>query len=145
MLRRPPRSTRTDTLFPYSTLFRSLRQRFQLADIDLADQRGNILVVLVPRLGLRNRDLAQARGHEPDDLEPRYIAAELVQPLTAPWADQPRQATGGNAVVILQPRPHLLGIEQRDRAFQDRADLASRLPRIDRGRPHTKLQPPRHP
>src|SRR3546814_3409336 len=31
MIRRPPRSTRTDTLFPYTTLFRSLervRQRF---------------------------------------------------------------------------------------------------------------------
>src|SRR3546814_3376821 len=25
MLRRPPRSTRTDTLFPYTTLFRSMR------------------------------------------------------------------------------------------------------------------------
>src|SRR3546814_20613005 len=28
MIRRPPRSTRTDTLFPYTTLFRSLDQRF---------------------------------------------------------------------------------------------------------------------
>src|SRR3546814_13121493 len=27
MLRRPPRSTRTDTLFPYTTLFRSLTLR----------------------------------------------------------------------------------------------------------------------
>src|SRR3546814_9999058 len=27
MLRRPPRSTRTDTLFPYTTLFRSVRWR----------------------------------------------------------------------------------------------------------------------
>src|SRR3546814_3241450 len=27
MLRRPPRSTRTDTLFPYTTLFRSRRHR----------------------------------------------------------------------------------------------------------------------
>src|SRR3546814_6868956 len=26
MIRRPPRSTRTDTLFPYTTLFRSYRQ-----------------------------------------------------------------------------------------------------------------------
>src|SRR3546814_19385681 len=26
MIRRPPRSTRTDTLFPYTTLFRSLRR-----------------------------------------------------------------------------------------------------------------------
>src|SRR3546814_3541285 len=27
MIRRPPRSTRTDTLFPYTTLFRSLRPK----------------------------------------------------------------------------------------------------------------------
>src|SRR3546814_4736246 len=31
MIRRPPRSTRTDTLFPYTTLFRSLHAR-QRAD-----------------------------------------------------------------------------------------------------------------
>src|SRR3546814_4294541 len=29
MIRRPPRSTRTDTLFPYTTLFRSIRQRVE--------------------------------------------------------------------------------------------------------------------
>src|SRR3546814_2703316 len=29
MIRRPPRSTRTDTLFPYTTLFRSVRRPFQ--------------------------------------------------------------------------------------------------------------------
>src|SRR3546814_1601899 len=29
MIRRPPRSTRTDTLFPYTTLFRSQRGRLQ--------------------------------------------------------------------------------------------------------------------
>src|SRR3546814_3232613 len=29
MLRRPPRSTRTDTLFPYTTLFRSVADRPQ--------------------------------------------------------------------------------------------------------------------
>src|SRR3546814_5479001 len=33
MRRRPPRSTRTDTLFPYTTLFRSGR-RTETADID---------------------------------------------------------------------------------------------------------------
>src|SRR3546814_8915482 len=34
MIRRPPRSTRTDTLFPYTTLFRSLRyrRRYRRAD-----------------------------------------------------------------------------------------------------------------
>src|SRR3546814_1747169 len=29
MIRRPPRSTRTDTLFPYTTLFRSAREQRQ--------------------------------------------------------------------------------------------------------------------
>src|SRR3546814_10516781 len=34
MIRRPPRSTRTDTLFPYSTLFRSLEAPYtSLADL----------------------------------------------------------------------------------------------------------------
>src|SRR3546814_15385316 len=37
MIRRPPRSTRTDTLFPYTTLFRSMRDgdwaRFEERDI----------------------------------------------------------------------------------------------------------------
>src|SRR3546814_6068165 len=39
MIRRPPRSTRTDTLFPYTTLFRSARsphQRDQPCERDLA-------------------------------------------------------------------------------------------------------------
>src|SRR3546814_4782737 len=37
MIRRPPRSTRTDTLFPYTTLFRSLREHpLEVALEDLA-------------------------------------------------------------------------------------------------------------
>src|SRR3546814_5930461 len=31
MILRPPRSTRTDTLFPYTTLFRSVHQRIEIA------------------------------------------------------------------------------------------------------------------
>src|SRR3546814_10088382 len=38
MTRRPPRSTRTDTLFPYTTLFRSQRAAARLhAEIDAAE------------------------------------------------------------------------------------------------------------
>src|SRR3546814_2420814 len=40
MIRRPPRSTRTDTLFPYTTLFRSAYQ----ASIDAADEIGLAVV-----------------------------------------------------------------------------------------------------
>src|SRR3546814_20734480 len=49
MIRRPPRSTRTDTLFPYTTLFRSLQAR-------LSDQgshykrRGGFLEISIARL-----------------------------------------------------------------------------------------------
>src|SRR3546814_9604828 len=35
MIRRPPRSTRTDTLFPYTTLFRSGAAKFLCAEHDL--------------------------------------------------------------------------------------------------------------
>src|SRR3546814_7158044 len=48
MLRRPPRSTRTDTLFPYTTLFRSLDQALQhlLALLGLGVERDRALVVV---------------------------------------------------------------------------------------------------
>src|SRR3546814_1593822 len=49
MIRRPPRSTRTDTLFPYTTLFRSCR-------LPGAGQR-----LLQPRLG-RGRGAAPPGG-----------------------------------------------------------------------------------
>src|SRR3546814_9920810 len=44
MLRRPPRSTRTDTLFPYTTLFRSSQQQV-VENIDVALDRA-VLVEL---------------------------------------------------------------------------------------------------
>src|SRR3546814_1103006 len=43
MIRRPPRSTRTDTLFPYTTLFRSagLRRDLDLVTRKMRRQRGS--------------------------------------------------------------------------------------------------------
>src|SRR3546814_3302552 len=55
MIRRPPRSTRTDTRFPYTTLFRSQRHlahheqgevRFDLAEDELADRCREAAVVV---------------------------------------------------------------------------------------------------
>src|SRR3546814_10870207 len=37
MIRRPPRSTRTDTLFPYTTLFRSIH-KYSIADLEPASE-----------------------------------------------------------------------------------------------------------
>src|SRR3546814_1287576 len=39
MIRRPPRSTRTDTLFPYTTLFRSIATPTQVVFEDLRSRR----------------------------------------------------------------------------------------------------------
>src|SRR3546814_1813281 len=41
MIRRPPRSTRTDTLFPYTTLFRSLTRGIQPESIVGVRSAGN--------------------------------------------------------------------------------------------------------
>src|SRR3546814_15315611 len=57
MIRQPPRSTRTDTLFPYTTLFRSIgelaRQGRTAGDL-LAD---NLLGKLEPRIGVGDHQL----------------------------------------------------------------------------------------
>src|SRR3546814_12225135 len=42
MIRRPPRSTRTDTLFPYTTLFRSAEARRELLATTAAVRRESI-------------------------------------------------------------------------------------------------------
>src|SRR3546814_12605251 len=45
MKRRPPRSTRTDTLFPYTTLFRSHRNQFRAGFVQPARRLGIALVL----------------------------------------------------------------------------------------------------
>src|SRR3546814_3544999 len=50
MIRRPPRSTRTDTLFPYTTLFRSAQREGRGRLLDLRRARD------APRPGRRNGD-----------------------------------------------------------------------------------------
>src|SRR3546814_6018976 len=46
MIRRPPRSTRTDTLFPYTTLFRSWRQAWRRAFFEATRFSGDQLLFL---------------------------------------------------------------------------------------------------
>src|SRR3546814_13037068 len=64
MIRRPPRSTRTDTLFPYTTLFRSAAPRHRERPIGFSPR--NKEAFLFPRRGtlrhLIHRRLARARA-----------------------------------------------------------------------------------
>src|SRR3546814_20008098 len=49
MIRRPPRSTRTDTLFPYTTLFRSLSRRLGAGlEVDDVVQEAYAVLVELP-------------------------------------------------------------------------------------------------
>src|SRR3546814_9872786 len=50
MIRRPPRSTRTDTLFPYTTLFRSVvRHRHQRRNVELGQQLAQLFGIRAGR------------------------------------------------------------------------------------------------
>src|SRR3546814_10745754 len=63
MIRRPPRSTRTDTLFPYTTLFRSLAGRIEFAGElhhDRLDER-------IERRCSRERDRGSKRTYQRTD------------------------------------------------------------------------------
>src|SRR3546814_18736643 len=57
MILRPPRSTRTDTLFPYTTLFRSGRSPFP-------DQCSFVLLPKVPLLSYEYTILKDSNGSE---------------------------------------------------------------------------------
>src|SRR3546814_3659818 len=72
MIRRPPRSTRTDTLFPYTTLFRSGARRIELvrAGVDPGAQR--------LAAGLAEGGLQQVAVLDGDDL-PAHRAEQLVE------------------------------------------------------------------
>src|SRR3546814_4632934 len=99
MIRRPPRSTRTDTLFPYATLFRSL------ADFDIVvamRERTRLPASLIERLpklklivttGMRNfsidMDAARARGIPVCGTSGQgHPTAELTWGLILGWARQ---------------------------------------------------------
>src|SRR3546814_5917617 len=83
MIRRPPRSTRTDTLFPYTTLFRSARPAVATAPRSFA--------------------LHPLPGHRTTGAEPEYQQAQCpewrrgeasIQPATDEHADQRRHHDG---------------------------------------------------
>src|SRR3546814_5578476 len=69
MIRRPPRSTRTDTLFPYTTLFRSLGD----GDLEFANlDRPDILPVRLDdaKAEARNPHVETGHGRRVDKSQP---------------------------------------------------------------------------
>src|SRR3546814_14418448 len=81
MIRRPPRSTRTDTLFPYTTLFRSLllgRQAKDNAGSAGARARLDAVLALEGQLS-RPAELLSSGYGLPQRAEREALAAQAAQ------------------------------------------------------------------
>src|SRR3546814_19855234 len=123
MIRRPPRSTRTDTLFPYTTLFRSavdLRDvKWALGEL-IPEQRAAILLaaeglsieeaaasLAIPAGTFKSRlwrgrlRLKRLMAHRDTPLLDRRVAEKRPSP-------RPRRNPNGTGVVIGSPRPAAL-------------------------------------
>src|SRR3546814_17062310 len=93
MIRRPPRSTRTDTLFPYTTLFRSGRLCAGLALRPCAGaelQKKSVLPAeqLRPKIARRRAQWRKYQGR----LDPRHLVS-----IEETWAKTTRAPLRGGA------------------------------------------------
>src|SRR3546814_4691087 len=118
MIRRPPRSTRTDTLFPYTTLFRSadVADGLEIADAQSVEDVGDLALKdggLVGEGKAGNRLQPDAEGLEVEplaDLLQRPVAGhrrELVEEIRV----QPGEGLG----VERRPGGQRLAAAQQDR------------------------------
>src|SRR3546814_11005389 len=120
MIRRPPRSTRTDTLFPYTTLFRSGRLR----------PHGRLLQLRGYGLHPRHRDAGEiAVGHGP------ALCADLAAPRTRPMV------AGRASWPLPRPQPRLRHRNRPPPAFLDRPRFHARC-RTAPPPPRTPARPP---
>src|SRR3546814_12190383 len=106
MIRRPPRSTRTDTLFPYTTLFRSLKGREPSHNVRFRPEAGPPSSEICSAL-----QIAHALQFRPEAL---FVECVLLEFAAALYPEQEKM--GGPMVGIgLSP-----AMAQIDSAIQDR-------------------------
>src|SRR3546814_5519854 len=122
MIRRPPRSTRTDTLFPYTTLFRSK------PDANPDDRMSHWRLVCLALGGIGYEK--HVAGHRIDDLARGAADQGFIDHAAAMGAHHSEMAPGVLGIVPQQRPGHAL--------FHHVADLAGAV-RLDE---HTsELQP----
>src|SRR3546814_9777568 len=82
MIRRPPRSTRTDTLFPYTTLFRAVN----VALFDVDEPQGGLV-------GHPERPFAERRAQAPHAIDghPPHSLGCRRRTIASPWESATRQ------------------------------------------------------
>src|SRR3546814_2353409 len=78
MIQRPPRSTRTDTLFPYATLFRSIKR---------ALEKKKRVAIILPRVQINDADEqaeeGPSEGKSNDEAESEVTRASLFRTVEA--------------------------------------------------------------
>src|SRR3546814_13091065 len=148
MIRRPPRSTRTDTLLPYTTLFRSVRQHSAWTNLNLGGltpteifRRHFLTCFIEDNFGLVNR---HAIGIDNIAWECDYPHSDCVWPLSpeAVWRgekdfskDEIAKITNGNAMHFYRYEPFpLLGrenctvVDLRDKAASKGSETTEPAP-----------------
>ncbi|KAF1056019.1 MAG: hypothetical protein GAK44_00313 [Pseudomonas delhiensis] len=100
-----------------------LRVFLEFADVDLADQGGDVLVVLVTRFGLGHGDLVEDRRVQFDHAELADVATEFVEALGGPGRHDRAQVAARNAVVLFEDRAVFVRVEQPEGRFEDRRAL----------------------
>src|SRR3546814_19673266 len=117
MLRRPPRSTRTDTLFPYTTLFRSVgagvQARLQLEALCLVRPLERALVWSRDGGGKAEacaQEMTDALGipvHMAKDIDKLAAESDIVVTTTPPHRPtiEARHPHAGPPVISLDPEP----------------------------------------
>src|SRR3546814_16172902 len=117
MIRRPPRSTRTDTLFPYTTLFRSLAD----AGFAFKEQRPAHFQGQEQRGGQRPvGDIVAAAQQVFDGIDGIRQGGHRTRSVGAGWEGY--RATG----LEIMPRPDRKSVVYGKRVL-DRVDLGGRL------------------
>src|SRR3546814_212374 len=122
MIRRPPRSTRTDTLFPYTTLFRSAPSAVPFGSIKLKGRRmaaePRLLAKAIRALAM---DAVQAAnsGHPGMPMGMADVATVLIteylkyDPQAPHWHDRDRFVlSAGHGSMLIYALLHLTGYEK---------------------------------
>src|SRR3546814_20537912 len=103
MIRRPPRSTRTDTLFPYTTLFRSAGVGV-IADVHRVDLLARVDLRALLALGLEDRQRTLVEGAE-DRVVDHHVAARDLEVQVHDRGAPGRAQLGLHVLVVPRPAP----------------------------------------
>src|SRR3546814_9125056 len=110
MIRRPPRSTRTDTLFPYTTLFRSAESSVKV-DPSIADVQ---VVLPAPE---PNGEWSQPGGNAAKSMGHLALGGSLQKVWSANIHGSSNSARLASAPVVSGGRVYVIDTEARVQAF----------------------------